>query len=115
MQDKNEAYSVRKPGMGHIKHYSLIIPKRELQGWLNKSWVEVPDFRGFHYEPGADETVILGKPRTLREIDPNTLIGTTLLRFSASYGTYGMGGPGFMGFTLSNPSRIGISAAENIV
>ncbi len=87
--------------MGLIKQYSLIIPKSSLQIWLDKGWIENPDFRDFHYAPKPTETVVLGKPSTLSEIDTSRLVGRTIVNYSW-YGTCGMGGPGFLGFTLDN-------------
>jgi hypothetical protein len=88
--------------MGMIKAYSLIIPKTELSLWLDKGWVEVPDFHSFHYAPSPSETVVLSKPLRLSDVDATSLVGRTILAYDTHYGTYGMGGPGFLGFTLSD-------------
>ncbi|MCA9902706.1 MAG: hypothetical protein KC547_02520 [Anaerolineae bacterium] len=88
--------------LGLIKAYSLIIPKGDIETFLAQGWREAPDFRDFHYRPNADETVMLTKPITLSESDTSVLIGQRITGFSTYYGSYGMGGPGFMGLSLSD-------------
>lgn len=85
--------------MGLIKHYSLTISKSELQFWLDKGWEEAPKFDS---KLDPMKTTILGKPKTLSNIKINTLIGKTIVNYGTNYGTYGMGGPGFLGFKLDS-------------
>ncbi len=93
--------------MGLIRACSMIIPRTELASWLARGWVEVPDFHDFHYAPGPGETVVLARPPRLSEIGVESLIGRTIVDYGASYGTYGMGGPGFVGFVLSESESRG--------
>ncbi|KNY25499.1 hypothetical protein [Pseudobacteroides cellulosolvens] len=51
--------------MDYIGAYSIIIPKTDLNYWINKGWIESPMFRNYHYAPGPEETVILNKPKTI--------------------------------------------------
>ncbi len=93
--------------LGLIRACSMIIPRAELASWLARGWVEVPDFHDFHYAPGPGETVIIVRPPRLSEIGVDCLIGRTIVDYGASYGTYGMGGPGFVGFVLSEGASSG--------
>ncbi len=91
--------------MGLIKQYSLMIPKEQLGGWLERGWIEVPGFRHFHSAPRPNETFILGKPLTLLERGEKTLLGGRIVGYSTWYGTYGMGGPGFLGFEIEGEQK----------
>lgn len=90
----------RQLKLGLICEYSLIIRKADLAGFLARGWREAADFRDFHYRAGFRQTVVLSKPRTLSEIEVETLIGKRITGFSTYYGSYGMGGPGFFGLSL---------------
>ncbi|OPZ88908.1 MAG: hypothetical protein BWY74_02943 [Firmicutes bacterium ADurb.Bin419] len=88
-------------GMGYIGAYSIIIPKTDLNNWINKGWIESPKFRNYHYAPEPHETVILNKPKTIAEIDVSRLIGCTIENYTC-LGTYGIGSPGFTGFLIKS-------------
>ncbi len=94
-------------GLGLIRACSMIVPRTELASWLALGWVEVLDFRDYHYAPGPGETVILARPPRLSEIGVESLIGRTIVDYGTTYGTYGMGGPGFVGFILSEGAASG--------
>lgn len=74
--------------------------------WLIKGWVELPAYRDFHYGVKKDQTVILGKPTTLRDVDVDLLIGKEIIAYNSYYGSYGMGGPGFLGFVFEDSHDI---------
>lgn len=86
--------------MSLIKEYSMIVPEEELAEWTNKGWVEDKSFTDFHYYAEAGETMLLGTPETLLDIELDSLIGKTILDFSSHLGSYGMGGPGFFGLLM---------------
>ncbi|MEK3761833.1 hypothetical protein [Paenibacillus sp. FSL R7-0337] len=86
--------------MGLIEKYSLIVPAAQREAWESKGWVEEPAFRDFHYEAEEGEAMMTARPRTLTEIDTDSLLGSRAVRFSTHLGTYGMGGPGFFGLLL---------------
>ncbi|WP_379163188.1 hypothetical protein [Paenibacillus sp. sgz5001063] len=86
--------------MSLIKEYLMIVPEEELAEWTNKGWVEDKSFTDFEYYAEAGETVLLGKPATLLDIEPDSLVGKTILDFSSHLGSYGMGGPGFFGLLM---------------
>jgi hypothetical protein len=90
--------------MGLIQHYSLIIPVQDLQLWLKQGWAEAPEFYDFHYAPRPGETVIIKRPKTLSETGYSSIVGNIITAFSVSYGSYGMGGPGFFGLVLKDES-----------
>lgn len=86
--------------MSLIKEYSMIVPEEELVEWTNKGWVEDKSFTDFEYYAEAGETMLLGTPATLLDIEPDSLVGKTILDFSSHLGSYGMGGPGFFGLLM---------------
>lgn len=88
--------------MGLIRHYSLIIPSKDLQLWLKQGWVEAPGFYDFHYAPRVGETVIIKRPKTLSETGYSSIVGKIITDFWDSCGSYGMGGPGFFGLVLKD-------------
>jgi hypothetical protein len=88
--------------MGRIRTYSIIIPKSERRYWLDQGWKEVRGFYNYHYFPARNETVMLSIPQKITVHPLNFLIGRTIENYSTSFGTYGMGGPGFFGLILSN-------------
>lgn len=86
--------------MSLIKEYSMIVPEDELAEWTNKGWVEDKSFTDFEYYAEAGETMLLGTPAALLDIEPDSLIGKTILGFTTHLGSYGMGGPGFFGLLM---------------
>lgn len=88
--------------IGLIEQYSMIIKKKDLEYWLIKGWVESPKFTHFHYAPEKDETVVLGKPKTINEVGAKMIVGHKIIKYCQCLGSYGMGGPGFFGLLLEN-------------
>lgn len=99
---KKSKHPYEKLNMGIIEQYSMIIKKSELEHWLKEGWVESPDFVDFLYEPEEGETVVLGKPKTIVEVGPESIVGNKIIKYSGCLGSYGMGGPGFFGLLLEN-------------
>ena len=87
--------------MGRINYYTVIIPRLMLWSFLKRGWQQDFCFSGFLYRARLWQTVVIGRPATLINLDPKTLIGQRITAFDVSYGNYGMGGPGFFGITLS--------------
>lgn len=98
---RRKAHPYMNLGIGIIQRYALKIPKEELNIWLASGWIEDSSFYDIHYAPKPDETIVFGKPQTLAETDINNLVGRKIVGYDSGYGSYGMGGPGFLGFTLS--------------
>lgn len=90
--------------MGLVKAYTLMIPKWQRDKFLQRGWTEASDFRQFHYHPSINETIMITKPKTLIDIGISDLIGQNVTNYATRYGSYGMGGPGFLGFKLSEQS-----------
>lgn len=91
-------------GMGLIQQYALIVPLEELDAWLNQGWIEAPHIYDVHYAPKPGETVILGRPKTLLDVDKSLMLGCLINNYQPWCGSYGVGGPGFIGFTLVPPA-----------
>ncbi|SCW28872.1 hypothetical protein SAMN04487970_1001296 [Paenibacillus tianmuensis] len=100
---KRNKHPYEKLNIGIVEQYSKIVPRSELQQWLDKGWLEAPGYAGFLYEAEDHETMLLGIPQRLTDGGPERLIGAEIVDFGANYGTYGMGGPGFFGLTLVTP------------
>lgn len=97
-EEQDEGMSELK--MGLIEKYSIIVPAAQREAWESKGWLEEPAFRDFHYEAEEGEAMMTARPRTLAEMDTDSLLGSRAVGFSAHLGTYGMGGPGFFGLLL---------------
>jgi hypothetical protein len=95
-----------KLNMGLVKEYSMIIPISELGDWTNQGWIEDKKFSDFHYEATKDETIVLNKPKSIKEIDISELVGCRIIEFCSWLGTYGMGGPGFFGLLINLKSGV---------
>lgn len=54
---------------------------------------------------GRDEVVIFGKPKFLSEAK-DEILGAKIIGFSANFGTYGMGSPGFFALKFDNQKSL---------
>lgn len=88
--------------IGQVSAYSMIIPRLLYWSYARKGWQGDFFYWNFHYRARLWETIVGTKPTTLSQIDEKTLIGQHITTFERSLGSYGMGGPGFFGITLSN-------------
>lgn len=88
--------------MGLVTGYTMIIPRWQRRQHVARGWRVNRKFREFHYRPWFFETVVTRTPKTLADIDASKLVGQHITLFKGSYGSYGMGGPGFIGLTLSD-------------
>jgi len=88
--------------MGKITEYSIIIDEHERAWFERRGWIEAPGLFGWGYRPKEGQIVMISRPLTLSGIIPESLIGQKIIAFATNYGSYGMGGPSFMGITLDN-------------
>lgn len=95
-----------------IEQYSLIIPIQEVPYWNQRGWKTYHDI-GMS-EAQADAWMLYGqldkqthmllfnKPESICEVQPHSLIGRKITAIKTNVGTYGMGGPGYMGLLLDD-------------
>jgi hypothetical protein len=98
--------------MGTVEQYTKIIALDDLGMARQAGWQTYQDIA----LPAGDETaaalygtwnpdnqmLVFNRPKTLLETGIAGLLGQTILGFSTHLGSYGMGGPGFVGLLLSS-------------
>jgi hypothetical protein len=88
--------------MGEIGRYAIFVPQEEVAAWIEKGWKEDPAFPVLFGRSLPEGIVaVFGKPKTILEVGTDEIVGRYITDYSPYYGSYGMGGPGFLGFTLS--------------
>ncbi len=107
---KKHAYLNLK--LGIVEQYSVIVKKGDLKHWKKSGWltyteIRLPEgdeeaFRIYGTFNKQMETLVFNRPRLLKDIPEQEIIGRKVLGISTNLGTYGMGGPGFFGLLLNN-------------
>lgn len=95
-----------------LEQYSLVIPLTDVEVWKQKGWktyqeIELPEgdeeayllYGEFDKETS---TLIFNKPESISEVAPTRLIGRKITEIKDHVGTYGMGGPGYVGILLDD-------------
>ena len=100
----NTAIDYTNLKMGLVENCFAVIPTADQALWESKGFKAYPDYPIFLSEKDPTETIMLGIPQTLSSFGTDALVNSTLLEISNHCGTYGMGGPGFLGFKLQTPS-----------
>jgi hypothetical protein len=97
--------------MGEIGRYAIFVPQEEVAAWIEKGWKEDPAFPVLFGRSLPEGIVaVFGKPKTILEVGTDEIIGRYITDYSPYYGSYGMGGPGFLGFTLSEKPEVEASS-----
>jgi hypothetical protein len=112
---RRKKHPYEKLDLGRIQKYILKIPKLELDFWINEGWVEAPNFYDIHYRPESHEIYIMSKSKTFSETTLEKLIDNFIVGWSPYYGSYGMGGPGFLGFTLDDSKDYQSSSGRDVL
>lgn len=96
-QASNTRHPYLNLNMGIVKMYTMEVLRFQTKHWLEKGWVRGPRYVGW-----ASPFVVhlMNRPRTLSEAGPARLIGVCVMDVELYLGSYGMGGPGFIGLLL---------------
>lgn len=86
--------------MGLVKENFAIVKRKDIKLWKSRGFEIIRRYPIFLYRRKISEVVMLGKPLTIDEFGLNKLKNSKIVDFSIMLGTYGMGGPGFVGFKL---------------
>lgn len=86
--------------MGLVKENFVITKREEMSIWKSRGFKKVKRYPVFRYIPKSSETIMLGKPLTLGQFGLEKLRNSKVIDFSPCLGTYGMGGPGFVGLKI---------------
>lgn len=86
--------------MGLVKENFVIVKRKDIKLWQSRGFEKIRKYPIFHYIPKASEVIMLGRPLTIREFGLENLKNSKIVDFCVCLGTYGMGGPGFVGFKI---------------
>ncbi|MBQ7776441.1 MAG: hypothetical protein IJ379_11040 [Lachnospiraceae bacterium] len=87
-------------GMGLIEENFVIVKKKDRKLWEERGFEKIGKYPVFGYLPKPTEMIMLGKPLTIKQFGIENIKGSRILDICTCLGTYGMGGPGFVGIKL---------------
>lgn len=83
--------------MGLVCQYGVLVKEDEVKQYSEKNWIVCRNRDiSFPYNPEGLITMF-GRPQTLSDSDLVTLLGKVIESWADHHGSYGMGGPGFLG------------------
>lgn len=88
--------------MGLVKENFIIINRKDIKLWKDRGFEPIRKYPIFHYRPKLSEVVMLSKPLDINQFGVDSLKGSKIVDICLLFGTYGMGGAGFVGFKLQN-------------
>lgn len=97
--------------IGRIKQYTVIIDKHDVPFYEANGWIENENYPHFGFCDSNMHTTMLGRPLRLSDINTSFFIGKKIVDYSGCYGSYGMGGPGFLGFEFEDYPYVMVCAA----
>lgn len=86
--------------MGLVKENFSIVKLKDIKLWRKRGFKWILYYPIFLYIPKPTEVIMLGKPQKIEEFGLEKFKGAQIVDFSALCGTYGMGGPGFVGLKI---------------
>lgn len=86
--------------MGLVKENFVIADSKEMYVWEARGFERIKKYPIFHYTPNPMQVIMLGKPLTIGQFGLEALKDGRIVDFCPYMGTYGMGGPGFVGFKI---------------
>lgn len=90
--------------MGLVKENFVIADIHEMDVWKARGFEKIRKYPIFHYTPDPMHVIMLGKPLTIDQFGLETLKNSRIVDFCHHLGTYGMGGPGFVGLKIQGDS-----------
>ena len=86
--------------IGLVKENFVVVKKSDINLWKARGFKRIRKYPIFRYKPNSSEMIMLGVPSNLEEFGTEKLKNSHIVDVSTCCGTYGMGGPGFLGFKL---------------
>lgn len=88
--------------MGLVKENFIVIQKEDIQVWKDRGFEPIRRYPLFGYRLKFSETVMLSRPLDISQFGVDSLKRSKVTDVCTLFGTYGMGGPGFVGFKLES-------------
>ena len=86
--------------MGIVKENFIIIKRKNKEIWKDRGFYAKRSYPIFRNKLKSSETIMLGKPLNISQFGLINLKKSKIIDISINFGTYGMGGPGFVGFKI---------------
>jgi hypothetical protein len=97
----NEDHPYLNLNIGQVGQYTMTVPIKDSQRWLDEGWLVHPDReRLFMHHAKPNTITLMNRPKSLLEEGINRLVGTRLTGYERHLGTYGPSGLGFFGLLL---------------
>lgn len=86
--------------LGIVKENFVVVNRKDIKLWKNRGFERIKRYPIFLYRPKLSEVVMLSKPLNINQFGIDSLKNSKIVDICTYLGTYGMGGPGFVGFKL---------------
>lgn len=88
--------------MGLVEENFIVINRKDISLWKSRGFEPIRRYPIFLHKPKLSEKIMLGKPLNINQFGVDSLKNSKISDICTFFGTYGMGGAGFVGFKLES-------------